>query len=266
MQNSGIAFKLQLFPTLALAILGAVLGTTPKAALGQSVEPISPLPNGDALTPDSAIDLRLTEQPKIKLDTIAVLVNGTPVSGNISIDTSNLSLRFQGTPASYNLGTNTLEVKFETQSGIQSQFTWPFSVGAAAVPATPTTTTTTPSDTTNAATPVATTTIPLKPELTTQSVTGNTLVLEGKTQPGATVSVAITATRPAEPLVDIGPFVITSNRVDSRQMSGSGQANGDGTFRLEFDVVGDPAGTEYAIQTTSSQGSETATTASAVTR
>jgi hypothetical protein len=213
-------------------------------AFAQSVEPTFPLPNSQNSTVNTPIDLRLTEQPKIKLNTIKILVNGVVVNGNLSVDTSNLSLRFQGTPSSYNIGQNTVQVEFENQAGIRSQFTWPFTIGAATATPTPQPTPTTPT------TPVA-----LKPEFTRQTISGNTLILEGKTQAGSNMSVNIVATRPASS-VGLGPIIITTGNVQQRQMSATGTANPDGTFRFEFNVINDPKGTQYDVEATARQGNQ----------
>ena len=195
-------------------------GISTTIAEAQIAEPIFPLPNSTNEAFTRPIELKLTEQPQIKTDSIQIQLNGNPLEGNLSIDTSDLSLGFQATPSNYNLGDNTLTVQFETQSGIQSQFSWPFIISTV----TPTAETTEPAATTEAAN------IPLTPEFTTQSIEENTLVLAGKTQPGATVILNINATRPAASLVDLGPFSVTTGEAEQRQMSSSAVANSEGIF------------------------------------
>ncbi|MEM9264856.1 MAG: hypothetical protein AAGA46_04975 [Cyanobacteria bacterium P01_F01_bin.13] len=225
-------------------------GTT--VAEAQVVEPIFPLPNSTNEASDQPIELKLTEQPQIKTDSIQVQLNGALLEGSLSIDTSDLSLEFQATPPNYNLGDNLLTVQFETQSGVQSQFSWPFTIAAVATPA----------ETPEAEAAPEATTIPLAPELTTQSIEGDTLTLSGQTQPGATVTLNVTATIPASSLVDIGPFSITTEAPEPREMSSSAVADSDGVFNVEFDVASDPAETEYAVEAIATQGDlqETTTT------
>ena len=233
---------LTVWATLAL-LLAPGVGTT--IAKAQMAEPIFPLPNSTTAASTQPIEIRLTEQPQIKTDSIKVRLNGLPLEGNLSIDTSDLSLSFQATPPNYNLGDNTLTVNFETQSGVQSQFRWPFTVEAAAA--------VDPADSEVAAVPESTT-IPLAPELTTQEIEGDTLMLSGQTQPGATVTLDVVATRPVASLVDLGPFSVTTGAPAPRQMSSSAVADADGMFTLEFDVTGDPVQTEYQVDATAVQG------------
>lgn len=254
--NSSMVTPLQRFAIMGLsAVIFTVPIVKPEFVNAQTVEPTFPLPNSQNSSPENPIDFRLTEQPKIKLDTIKVFVNDNQVSNNsLSFDTSNRSIRFQGTPASYNIGQNMLRVEFETQSGIQSQFEWPFSIGTTSTASTDSST----SETTVIETD--TTTIPLKPEFTRQAISGNTLVLEGKTRPGSSVNVEITATRPSSSLFDLGPIVISSGQAQQRSMSGTTTATSEGNFKLEFNVAADPAGTQYQVEATATEGTETDTT------
>ncbi len=246
------SYNLKLTFWIPLTLLFAPgLGST--IAKAQVVEPIFPLPSSTNEISDRPIELKLTEQPQIKLDTIQVRLNNTLLEGNLSIDTSELSLGFQATPPTYNLGDNTLTVQFETQSGVQSQFSWPFTVS----------TVTTLEDTAESEDDMAepeATNIPLAPEFTTQAIKENTLVLAGQTQPGATVNLNVTATRPVASLFDIGPFVLTTGEAEQREMSSSATADDDGVFKLEFDVTGDPEQTEYQIEAIATQGDVQETT------
>lgn len=229
--------SLAFWTTLTL-LLASGLGAN--IAQAQIVEPIFPLPNSTNEVSDQPIELKLTEQPQIKLDSIQVRLNNTLLEGNLSIDTSELSLGFQAIPPNYNVGENILTVQFETQSGVQSQFSWPFTVSTG-----------TPSEDT--AEPEVTSVL-LAPEFTTQAIKENTLVLAGQTQPGATVNLNVTATRPVASLLDIGPFVLTTGEAEQREMSSSATADDDGVFKLEFDVTGDPEQTEYQIEAIATQG------------
>ncbi len=235
--------------TLGLLLASGVVTTVAKA---QVAEPIFPLPASTNEVSDRPIELKLTEQPEIKTESIQVQLNGTSLDGSLSIDTSDLSLGFQATPSNYNLGNNTLTVEFETQTGVQSQFSWPFTIEAVTAPVE-----TTEPETVAAA---AATTLPLAPEFTTQTIAGNTLTLSGQTQPGATVTLNIMATRPTASLVDIGPFAITTGESAPREMSSSAVADGAGLFNVEFDVTGDPVATEYAVEAIATQGDTQATT------
>ncbi|NEQ54940.1 MAG: hypothetical protein F6K11_33260 [Leptolyngbya sp. SIO3F4] len=240
---------LTVWTTLAL-LLAPGVGT--KMAEAQVAEPIFPLPNSSTAAATSPIEIKLTEQPQIKTDSIQVQLNGTPLEGTLSIDTTDLSLGFQSSPRTYNLDENILTVQFETVSGVQSEFSWPFIIG----------TTATSADTTEAEVATATTapTIPLAPEFTTQSVAGSTLTLAGQTQPGATVTLNVTATRPTASLVDIGPFSVTTGATAPREMSSSAVADADGMFTVEFDATGDPVETEYQVEAIAVQGNEQETT------
>lgn len=122
--------------TLALLLAPGISTTIANA---QVAEPIFPLPNSTNEISDCSIELKRTDQPQIKIDSIQVQLNDTPLEGNLSIDTSDLSLGFQATPSSYNLGKKILTVQFETQDGVQSQFTWLFTVSIVTTPAEPAT-------------------------------------------------------------------------------------------------------------------------------
>ena len=240
-------FRPRSFTFWATAALFLMPGVGTTVAQAQIAEPIFPVPNSTNEISDRPIELKLTDQSQIDLDTIQVMLNGSPLDGNLSINTSDRSLGFQAIPPNYNVGDNTLTVQFETQTGIQSQFSWPFTVSTVA-PA--------------AETAEPETSVSLMPEFTTQVIEENALVLAGTTQPGATVTLSITATRPVASLFDLGPFSVTSGEAEQRQMSASTTADGEGDFQLEFDVTGDPEQTEYQIEAIAAQGNlqETATT------
>ena len=233
----------------ALLLIAPGIGTT--MAKAQMAEPVFPLPNSTTAASTQPIEIKLTEQPQIKTDSIQVQLNGTPLEGNLSIDTNDLSLGFQATPPSYNLGNNTLTVQFETLAGVQSSFSWPFTIDAAAA-----VDTTEPEVATAPDAPIMT----LAPEFTTQAIEGDTLILSGQTQPGANVTLDVTATRPAASLVDLGPFSVTTGTPEPRQMSSSAVADADGMFTLEFDVTGDPVQTEYQVNATAARGDAQETT------
>ncbi len=246
---------LTVLSALALLLASGVGNTIAEA---QMAEPIFPLPNSTTPASSQPIEIKLTEQPEIKTDSIQVQLNGVPLEGSLSIDTSDLSLGFQATPSNYNLGNNTLSVQFETQAGVQSQFIWPFTIEAVAAPVE-----TTEPDVATAPNPA---TIPLAPELSTQSIEEDTLTFAGQTQPGATVTLNVTATRPTTSLVDLGPFSVTTGASAPRQMSSSAVADAEGMFTLEFDVTGDPVETEYAVEAIATQGDNQDTTTTTLQR
>lgn len=246
-------FSFPFWATLTLLIAPG-LGSTLTSA--QTVEPIFPLPNTINEPSTDSIELKLTEQPQIKLDTIQVLLNESLINGNLSINTRDKSLFFQATPENYNFGDNTLTVQFETQAGVQSQFTWTFIIGIVEQPPDETLTETADEETVESETP----TIPLAPELTTQSISNNILVLAGKTQPGATITFNITATQPSTPLINLGAIVISGINDQKRQMSESSVADSEGHFRIEFDVTEDPDQTQYKIEVIAVQEEEEETT------
>lgn len=255
--KTGFIRHIPLTAWTTLALLVAPSLGTPMAK-AQVAEPIFPLPNSINEASTQTIELKLTEQPEIKTDSIQVQLNGVPLEGSLSIDTSDLSLGFQATPSNYNLGNNTLSVQFETQAGVQSQFIWPFTIEAVAAPVE-----TTEPDVATAPNPA---TIPLAPELSTQSIEEDTLTFAGQTQPGATVTLNVTATRPTTSLVDLGPFSVTTGASAPRQMSSSAVADAEGMFTLEFDVTGDPVETEYAVEAIATQGDNQDTTTTTLQR
>lgn len=245
-------FRPRSFTFWATAILLLMPGVGTRIAKAQITEPIFPAPNSTNEISDRPVELKLTEQSKIKLDTIQVMLNGSPLDGNLSINTSDRSLGFQAIPTNYNLGDNTLTVQFETQAGIQSQFSWPFTISTVA----PTAETTDEPEVSAL----------LVPEFTTQMIEENALVLAGTTQPGAAVTLNITATRPVASLFDLGPFSVTSGEAEQRQMSASTTADDEGNFQLEFDVTSDPEQTEYQVEAIATQGESQETTTTTLQR
>lgn len=247
-RSPGFTCRFTAWTTLALLLTPGIGITIAKA---QVAEPVFPLPNSTNEISDRPIELKLTEQPEIKTDSIQVQLNGTLLDGNLSIDTSDLSLGFQATPTSYNLGNNTLTVQFETQAGVQSEFTWPFIVSTVTADAEPEAEAVPETD----AEPVA-----LAPEFTTQAVEEDALVLAGKTRPGAEVTLNVMATRPVASLFDLGPFSVSTGEAEQREMSASAVADSDGSFQVEFDVTGDPVQTEYQVDAIATQGDTQETT------
>ena len=241
----------------------SVLGTSllgAQMASAQAIKSISPAPNSVNTTLPQQLEMTLTEQSEIKLDTVKVWLNQQEVKGNLAINTADRSLRFVGTPPTYNVGTNTVQVTYETQSGIKSQHQWPFAIDAAA--STGQSSTSTGQSSTSTGQQAA---VPLKPELTRQFINGNLLVLEGKTQPGASVAAAVNAMRPAS-AVNLGPISINTGQAQTRQLSANSMADNEGKFRMEFNVTGDPAGTQYNMTVTATNANQTDQTTALVTR
>jgi hypothetical protein len=237
-------------------------------ASAQSVEPVYPMPSSTNATLNSAtpIEVKLTEQPDIQLSTIKFLLNGTKISGNLSVNTADETLLFKAVPPTFNIGDNTLEVSFMTSDDIQSQFTWSFALtgATATAPTTPATTTdTTTPAATETATPAA---IALKPVLSTHRFVGSALILEGKTRPNAEVTVDIQATRPGTSLFNLGSFRVGSSAEMRAIPTATVTADAQGNFRAEFDVVGDAQGTQYDITTTAADGTVSESTMLKVTR
>ncbi|NJN73409.1 MAG: hypothetical protein HC799_11680 [Limnothrix sp. RL_2_0] len=254
--------------SLATATIAGVItsGSLFMPAFAQSVEPVYPMPSSTNGTLDSTtpIEVKLTEQPDIKLETIKVLLNGTEVSGNLSVNTVDKTLLFKATPSTFNIGDNTLAVSFMTSDAIQSEFSWSFALTGATTttPTTTSTETTTPS-TTETTTP---TEIALKPELSSPRFVGSAMILEGKTRPNAKVTVDIQATRPGTSLFNLGSFRVGSSAEIRAIPTATVKADSQGNFRAEFDVVGDSQGTQYAVTTTAADGTVSESTTMTVTR
>lgn len=269
--------QLRFFSLTAATIAGVITsGSIFMPASAQSVEPIYPMPGTTNGTLDSTtpIEVKLTEQPDIKIETIKFLLNGTEVTGNLSLNTTDKTLLFKATPSTFNIGDNTLEVSFSTNDDIQSQFSWSFALtGAAATTptTTPTPTPTTTTTPTNTTTPTTTGTTPpaviaLKPELSSPRFVGSAMILEGKTRPNATVTVDIQATRPGVSLINLGSFRVGSSDESRALPKVSVTADSQGNFRTEFDVVGDTQGTQYNITTTAADGTVSESTVIKATR
>lgn len=262
-------FSLRSFSLATATIAGVITsGSIFMPASAQSVEPVYPLPSTTSGTLDSKtpIEIKLTEQPDIKLETIKFLLNGTEVTGNLAVNTTDKTLLFKATPSTFNIGDNTLSVSFMTSDAIQSQFSWSFKLTgtttttpATTTPTNTTTTTTTPTTTTPAVTA-------LKPELSSPRFVGTAMILEGKTRPNAVVTVDIQATRPGVSLINLGSFRVGSSSEVRSLPTASVTADAQGNFRTEFDVVGDAKGTQYDITTTAADGTVTESTATKITR
>lgn len=267
-RNFMYKFQLHSFSLAAATIAGVITsGSILMPASAQSVEPVYPMPSttNGTLNSTTPIEVKLTEQPDIKLDTIKFLLNGTEVTGNLSLNTTDKTLLFKATPSTFNIGDNTLEVSFTTNDDIQSQFNWSFALTGAT---TTTPITTTPVDATTPATTDATTPVEvaLKPELSSPRFVGSALILEGKTRPNAVVTVDIQATRPGVSLLNLGGFRVGSEAEVRSLPTASVTADAQGNFRTEFDVIGDAQGTQYDVTTTAADDTVTESTMTKVTR
>lgn len=234
--------------TTASIIATSTLTSRPVAA--QTVEPVYPQPNSTNTTIDSTtpIEIRLTNQANINTSTVKFQLNGADLpGGTLSLNTANGTLSYKVTPTTFNIGDNTLQVQFQTKTGITSQFNWPFKLTGGTTATTPTTTTTTSTTTPTTPGTTTTTTIALKPQMTTQSFNGNALVLEGKTRPGATVRLTGQAVRPGTSLFSLGSVRIGSSDTSRSLGTTTVTADSQGFFSIQVDVLGDTKGTNYTM-------------------
>lgn len=217
----------------AIAVLATSLVGVPIAA-AQSIKAnsISPAPNTINLTPPSKIEWTLTNSSNIDLSSLKVFLNGREIAPNIS-NVSSGNLSFTASPSSGYVRDNRVRIQFKTKDGVVSRFRWPFSI------------------TIGGTSPPPTTAVPLQPQLTNyyfNQPTRDRLIFEGTTQPGAQVTANINATRPVN--ANLGIISVPLGGL-LRQFSRTVTADSAGKFTINFNVAGDPVGTQYDADFTS---------------